>query len=97
MKLTVGQDLKPVYDLVFRVKRNFPHHFGNIKMIVHNVDRYIGEYNTHLWQYSRKPCDKYRDAAQQDLDNLAALLTVLERAEMMGYLSGESRQRDGLF
>lgn len=96
MKLTVGQDLKPVYDLVFRVKRNFPHHFGNIKMIVHNVDRYIGEYNTHLWQYSRKPCDKYRDAAQQDLDNLAALLTVLERAEMMGYLSGESRQRDGL-
>lgn len=97
MKLTVGQDLKPVYDLVFRVKRNFPHHFGNIKMIVHNVDRYIGEYNTHLWQYSRKPCDKYRDAAQQDLDNLAALLTVLERAEMMGYLSGESRHRDELF
>lgn len=96
MKLTVGQDLQPVYDLVFRVKRNFPHHFGNIKMVIHNVDRYIGQYNNNLWQYSRKPCDKYRDAAQQDLDNLAALLTVLERAEMMGYLSGESRQRDGL-
>jgi len=97
MKLTVGQDLQPVYDLIFRVKRNFPHHFSNIKTVIHNIDRYIGQYNNNLWLYSRKPCDKYREAAQQDLDNISKLLTALERAEMIGYLSGESRARNDLF
>lgn len=93
MKLTVGQDLKPVYDLIFRVQRNYPQHLGNIRRIVHNVDRYIGQYNNALWQYTRSPCDKYQDQAQRALNSIAALLTVLERIELLGYLSGNGQQR----
>lgn len=93
MKLTVGDDLKAVHELITRVRQHYPQHLGNIRKISHNVDRYISEYHTALWQYTRSPCDKYRDQAQQALNSIAALLTVLERIELLGYLSGNGQQR----
>lgn len=94
MKLTVGQDFGEVYQLIFRVKRNYPQYVQNIRRVIHNVDRYIGEYNSHLILYQRHGKQCHYDDAQKALDHLASLLTILERAELMGYLSGESLRRD---
>lgn len=90
MKLTAGEDLKPVYDLIFRVKRNHPQYVQNLRRIIHNVDCYISQYNENLIKYNRTGKEKYRDAAQNSLDDMTKLLTVLERAELLSYLSGES-------
>lgn len=92
MKLTVGDDLKPVYDLIFRVKRSYPQHLKSINTISRNVDQYITEYRNCLWHYQRKPSPRYLDRAQAQLDNITGLLTQLERAELMAILSGEQRR-----
>lgn len=93
MKLTVGEDLKPVYELIFRVKRNYPQHVQNIRRVIHNVDLYIGRYNEALILHQRTNKQKYIDDAQNALDNMSKLLTVLERAELLGYLSGDQKNR----
>lgn len=89
MKLTVGDDLKPVYDLIFRVRRRYPQHLKSINKISRTVDRYITEYRDCLWHYQRKPSPRYLDRAQTQLDNITGLLTQLERAELLAILSGE--------
>ena len=94
MKLTVGQDLQPVYDLIFRVKRNYPQYVQNLRRIIHNVDLYISRYNDSMMLYGRTQKQKYYKDAENALENMAKLLTVLERAELLGYLAGDQKIRD---
>lgn len=93
MKLTVNQDLRPVYDLIFRVQRNFPQHNKSIRNIKKIVDRHIGQYNNYLWEYSRKQHPVYLERAQRELDNMSTVLTTVERMELMAVLSGEIRSK----
>lgn len=93
MKLKVNEDLQPVYDLIFRVQRSFPQYNKNIRQITHTVDQHIGRYNNHLWEYSRKQHPVYLERAQQELDEIAAVLTLVERMELLALLSGEQRPR----
>lgn len=93
MKLVINQDLKPVYDLISRVRKNFPQHGKNIRQISCNVDQHLAQYNKYLWELSRKQHQIYLERAQQELDDISAVLTAVERMELMGLLSGQHRTK----
>ena len=94
MELKVGQDLKPVHDLLRQLRRNFPQHGKMLRAASNNVDTALNRYHQHIWQFQRRPHERYLDDAQKILDEISTLLTELERAAILGYLSGQARSRD---
>jgi hypothetical protein len=87
MKLTVGQDLDPVYQLFGRLRRNFPQHCKSTNKLMKTVDRHITEYNNYLWLKNRLNEPRYLERAQGELDKISELLTVVEKQELMAILS----------
>lgn len=92
MKLTVGDDLSPVYQLFGRLRRNFPQHCKFRTELMKTVDRHITEYNNYLWLRNRLNKPHYLEQAQKELDKISELLTVVEKQELMAILSGETRK-----
>lgn len=92
MKLTVGDDFKPIYLLFSRVKKQFPQHLSSTLKIQKSVDQLIDEYKHCLWHYSRTQRPAHLDRAQKKLDAISNLLTVLEKQELMAILSGGAKK-----
>jgi len=89
MKLAVGDDFKPIYLLFRRIQQRFPQHIGSISKLKKSVDSHINRYNNCLWLHGRTGKERYLSDAQKELDSICELLTVVEKQELMGILSGE--------